>query len=40
MIGHSCWGDEKKAKPKIDEINKKLSDDEIVELIATQDVNF
>ncbi len=40
MIGHSCWDDEKNAKPKINEINKKLSDDGTVELIATPVVNF
>ena len=37
---HSCWGDEKKAKPKIAEINKKLSSDGIVDLIPTNEIDF
>jgi len=38
--GHSCLGAGKKGKSKVEEINKQLSTENTVELIATADVNF
>ncbi|NPE07840.1 MAG: isochorismatase family protein [Asgard group archaeon] len=37
---HSCWGNEKTGKEKVAHHNKKLVDDGIVTLKATQEIDF